>query len=389
MQRPHRPTRLLVLLAFLALLAGACGDDSEEEAIPEEAPSTAEPAEAGEDEGVEGAGGDEVAEDPDGDVAAGESPFLEGAMEEGELNWYTAHYNLETAEAIADRFEETYPGITVNVYRETAQRINQRFVQEQEVGQTVADVLGITEISLVQSLADQGVLAEFTPTNIDELNPAYTVYNHPDDLYHVAAVGNNVICYNTDEVTEEEAPKTWEELLDPKWEGQIATGHPGASGYVGTWATYMYLTYGPEYFEQLAENDPLIGQSITDTIPRLAAGERLVAACSDQTAAQAAKAGDPIGIIYPEDGAVIMPTPNAIPVDAPHPEAARLFADFIVSEDTQTFLTEEQLVTPLIEDGIPLPEHVPEDATYVRPELVELTENLETVIGEWRRVFGV
>lgn len=367
MTRLNRPILVMSLLTLLAVVAAACGGDAGNGEASSDRPDTG------------GAGAD---------LAADESLYLEGALEEGEVTWYTSHYNLETAETVAGLFEEAYPGITVNLLRETAQRINQRFVQEEEAGQTVVDLLGITEISLVASLAEQGLLAEFTPTNSDEIKTEYAQYNDPDGLYHVAALGNNVICYNTDEVSEDEAPRTWEDLLDPKWKGQIATGHPGASGYVGTWATWVYLEYGVEYLEQLGEQDVLVGQSITDTIPRLAAGERLVAACSDQTAALAIAAGDPIAIVYPDDGAVIMPTPNAIPVGAPHPDAARLLADFIISEEAQRFLTENQNVIPLV-GGIELPSHVPEDATYVRPELDELTANLETVIGEWRRVFGV
>lgn len=386
-QRP--PARsLLSLLLVLAVVVSACGSDEDAAGSVSDAPESDGP-----DPGsstAEGDPGSDGGEDGDSDAAMseGESPYLAGALEEGEVNWYTAHYNVETAEAVAGLFEDAYPGITVNLYRETAQRINQRFVQEEEAGQTVADVLGITEISLVDSLAEQGLLAEFTPANSDNIKSEYAAYDDPSGLYHVAALGNNVLCYNTDQVSEEDAPKAWEDLLDPEWQGQIATGHPGASGYVGTWATWVYLEYGVEYLEQLAGQDVLVGQSVTDTIPRLAAGERVVAACSDQTAALAAEAGDPIGIVYPEDGAVIMPTPNAIPAGAPHPDAARLLADFIVSDEAQTFLAGNQRLIPIVE-GIELPAHVPDDATYRRPELAELTENLETVIGEWRRLFGV
>lgn len=366
MSRLNRPTQLISLLALLAILTMACGGGGEDDAKASDNPDTGVAAE----------------------LAADQSPYLEAALEEGEVTWYTAHYNTEVAETISGLFEEAYPGITVNLYRQTAQRVNQRFVQEEEVGDTVADLLGITEISLVDSLADRDLLAPFTPTNSDAIKTEYAEYNHPDELYHTANVGNNVLCYNTEQVTEEEAPKTWQDLLDPKWQGQVATGHPGASGYVGTWATQMYLEYGVEYFEQLETQDPLIGQSVTDTIPRLAAGERLVAACSDQTAANAGLAGDPIGIIYPEDGAVIMPTPNAIPAGAPHPNAGMLLADFIVSDEVQSYLSENQSVIPLV-DGIEAPAHVPDEVTFMRPTLEEMSENLETVIALWREVFGV
>lgn len=399
--RSNRIRPLIAALSVAALLLAACGGDDEtaseedgESAADvevEEDDEEAEEEDGGEDDDAtddDDAGDDDAGDDASGDKAGDESPYLEAAREEGEVTWYTAHYNLENAETIAELFEETYPDIKVNLYRQTAQRLNQRFLQEQEAGDTVADVLGITAISLIDSIAEQGLLAEFTPTNSDQIKSEYKKYDHPDGLYHVAALGNNVICYNTDEVSDDEAPTSWEDFLDPKWEGKIATGHPGASGYVGTWATWVYTEYGVEYLEQLSEQDVLVGQSITDTIPRLGAGERLVAACSDTTAAMAIGEGDPIQIIYPDDGAVIMPTPNAIPADAPHPNAARLLADFIVSEDAQRTLTEEQDLIPVIE-GVDPPPHVPEDATYVRPDLEELTENLETVISEWRRLFGV
>jgi iron(III) transport system substrate-binding protein len=321
-------------------------------------------------------------------LAAANSPHLEAALREGEVTWYTSHYSSETAEAIASLFEEAYPGITVTVYRQTAQRIFQRFVQEQEAGQAVADLLGITEISLVADLAAQGQLAKYVPTNVGSIDPQYAKYNDPEGYFHVANVGNNIISYNTDLLTEDQAPHSWQELLDPRWKGQIATGNPGASGYVGTWATWVYLEFGVDYFERLAAQDVLVGQSITDTIPRVAAGERAVGVSSDQTTAKAMQAGDPIAIIYPTDGAVVMPTPNAIPANAPHPAAAKLLADFIISEPVQRFLVEHEALIPLV-PGVDPPAHVPPDATYVRPELQELATNLETVIGEWRRLFGV
>lgn len=355
--RRRRPFVLVAVLSLVAVLGAGCADT------------------AGSD-----AGGT--------DLAVPNSPHVQAALAEGEVTWYTAHYSSDTAESIARLFEEAYPGIKVNLYRQTAQRVFQRFVQEQEAGQTVADLLGLTEVSLVEDLASKGQLAAYAPTNAGGVDPQYSRYNDPEGFHHVANVGNNIIAYNTDLLSERDAPKSWEDLLDPRWRGQIATGNPGASGYVGTWATWVHATYGTEYLERLAGQDVLVGQSITDTIPRVAAGERMIGVSSDQTTAKAALAGDPIAIIYPDDGAVIMPSPNAIPKDAPHPAAARLLADFIISEPVQRQLVESEATLPLV-PGVEPPAHARPDAQYVRPETQELTANLETVIAEWRRLFGV
>lgn len=321
-----------------------------------------------------------------GDTA---SAHLKAAVKEGQVTWYTAHYGRETADAVAQLFEDAYPNIKVNLYRDTAQRLNQRFLQEEGAKQHVADVIGVTELGLADNLAKQGLLAKYTPTNEADVKPEFAKYNDPSGFYHIAALGSNIISYNKDQLTEKQAPHSWKELLDPKWKGKIATGNPAASGYVGTWATQMYHQYGPEYLKQLSTQKVLVGQSITDTNPRLASGERSVGVSADQTTAISIQAGDPVGIIYPTDGAVLMPTPNAISAQAPHPNAARLFADFMISTKVQDFLAKKWLMIPIIK-GLDSPSRVPKGVVkYDRPDLPYLIDNLPTVIAQFRKYFGV
>ena len=73
---------------------------------------------------------------------------------------------------------------------------------------------------------------------------------------------------------EADAPKNWTDLLDPKWKDKIALGHPGFSGYVGTWVVTLRKLYGWDFFEKLAKNNPQVGRSINDTVTMLNAGER-------------------------------------------------------------------------------------------------------------------
>ena len=90
-----------------------------------------------------------------------------------------------------------------------------------------------------------------------------------------------MISYNTSKVKAEDSPKAWTDLLDPKWKGKVSTGHPGFSGYVGTWVLMMKKLYGWDYFDNLEKNKPQIGRSINDTVTALNSGERLVAAGAD------------------------------------------------------------------------------------------------------------
>ncbi|PRZ33553.1 iron(III) transport system substrate-binding protein [Antricoccus suffuscus] len=339
--------------------------------------------------GLAACGGGSTTDGAGKDLADKSSPYLADAQKEGAVTWYTAHYDSETAETVKSLFEEAYPKIKVSLYRQTAQRIYQRYSQEEDAGQPSADLLGITEMGIVAGLAKDGKLLPFKPRKDLNRISAYSAYDDPAGYYHIGAVGNNIISYNTDQVKPEDAPKNWSDLLDPKWKGKIATGNPGASGYVGTWATQMYLMFGDQYLVNLQKQDVLVGQSVTDTIPRVAGGERAVGVSSDQTVAQAIKDGSPIAMVYPEDGAVIMPCPNAIPKSAKHPAAAKLLAEFILSKGVQKYLAENASLLPVIE-GVNPPKNLDgaKTADYIRPELPALESTVPVVIKRWQALFG-
>src|SRR5262249_51968614 len=130
-----------------------------------------------------------------------------------------------------------------------------------------------------------------------------------------------------------EAPKSWLDLLDPKWKGRIATGHPGFSGYMGIWALALKKLYGWEYFEKLEKNRPRIGRSGLDPLTNLNAGECAVACTPLSGALLSADKGNPIAAHYPADGSVLCIGPAAVMAKAPHPNAARLFMEWLLSAD--------------------------------------------------------
>src|SRR5262249_23497251 len=113
----------------------------------------------------------------------------------------------------------------------------------------------------------------------------------------------------------------WQDLLDIKWKGKVSTGHPGFSGYVGTWVLMMKNLYGWSYFEKLEQNKPQIGRSINDTVTALNAGERQVAAGADGSTLFSAARGNPLAVSYPSDGSVLIIAPSAIVKGTKHPNA--------------------------------------------------------------------
>src|SRR5215212_7596316 len=227
------------------------------------------------------------------DISARQKELYELAKKEGEVTWYTAHSNDTTAQALGRDFETAFPGIKANVVRTTAQVAYQRVTQEQKAGAMQVDVLSSTDIGHYVALKEKNLLEKYVPDNSSRVIEVYKNYD-PDGFYTVTSAGLIGIGYNTAKLKEAEAPQNWPDLVDPKWKDKIAVGHPGFSGYVGTWAVAMRKLYGWEFFEKLAKNNPQLGRSINDTVTMLNSGERIVAGTGPVgTAMSSAQKGNP------------------------------------------------------------------------------------------------
>jgi iron(III) transport system substrate-binding protein len=309
------------------------------------------------------------------------------AKEEGELTWYTSHAAAEVMEAFGNLFTELYPGVEVNVVRTTAQVAFQRLQQDLQNQQVICDVFSSTDVGHYAQLKEEGLLAQYAPPNADKVYEVFQGFD-PDGYYHVTSSGMVALTYNSDLVSDAEAPTNWPDLLDPKWKGKVSVGHPAYSGYVGTWVVTMRKLYGWDYFEQLEKTDPRIGRSINDTVTMLTAKESAVAAGPDATTAMSAARGNPLKISYPTDGALLMIAPSSVLKNAPHPNAARLFLNFLLSKEAGELGRKSYFVS-LRPDVAPAPGFKPlSEIKTVRPTFEEIKAGIPDVIEAWRDTFG-
>ena len=206
--------------------------------------------------------------------------------------------------------------------------------------------------------------------------------------YYVTNASRYFLIYNTQKVKAEEAPRAWTDLLDPKWKGKVATGHPAFSGCTGIWALSMRKLYGWEFFEKLAKNNPRIGRSAVDPVTLINAGECLVGLASANNAYPAAAKGNPIGINHPRDGLSLCVTPSAIPANAPHPNAARLFMEWLLSEGYSRLIAADG--SEPIRGGVEPNAGVPALATQkvIPLTVAEIRKGVPEVIEQWRETFG-
>jgi iron(III) transport system substrate-binding protein len=187
-----------------------------------------------------------------------------------------------------------------------------------------------------------------------------------------------------------EAPRNWTDLLDPKWNNNVALGHPGFSGYVGTWALTLRDQYGWEFFEKLAKNNPRVGRSINDTVTMLNAGESAVAGSGPVgTLLDSLQKGNPLAMVYPTDGSVLIIAPSSIMKGCKHPNAARLFMEFLMSESASQIWVEHfnESIRPevsAVKGAVPA-----KDLKIIRPTVAEITKGVPEIIKQWRETFGV
>jgi iron(III) transport system substrate-binding protein len=319
----------------------------------------------------------------------GEGPLYEAGKKEKELTWYTAHYDSETAAALCAGFEKKYPGIKCNYVRTTAQVAYQRLAQDQKAGIAQASVISSTDTSHYGRMKKDGWLQPYRPKNLAELVDAFKAYNDPDDLFVATAAGLVLLTYNSSLVPAAEAPRKWTDLADPKWKGKVSIGHPGFSGYVGTWVVEMRKLYGWDYFKKLELNKPRIGRSINDTVTMLNAKESAVAAGPQATTLESRAKGNPLAVVYPEDGAVLMVSPSGILKNAPAPNAAKLFIEFLLSKDGNEIVVKhfQDPVNKLVKPA-PGGKTLSEIKT-VRPSYEEIDKGIPEVKELFRDTFGI
>lgn len=322
-------------------------------------------------------------------MAPWEKDLYEAAKKERELTIYTAHYNTEEAARLCAAFEKKYPGIKCNFVRTTAQVAFQRLQQDMDAKTPVASVFSSTDVSHYPDLKKRGLLQAYKPHNVAEMVDSLKQYNDKDGFYTVTAAALMLISYNTSMVAEKDAPKNWPDLLDPKWKGKVSIGHPAFSGYVGTWVVLMRKLYGWDYFEKLEKNQPQIGRSVNDTVTMLNSKERAVAAGPEATTLLSRDKGNPLAVVYPTDGALLMVSPSGIPKNAPSPNAGKLYMEFLLSKEAGEVQVQTHSLS-VVKGVKPAPGAKPLEAIkVVRPTEEEIAKGIPEVKEKFRDTFGI
>lgn len=303
--------------------------------------------------------------------------FVDGARKEGKMVFYTS-VETEFARSLAVAFEAKYPFIKTDIFRSTHEKILSRMNIERQTGTYTADVVSVGEFETYH-MQKKGFIAPYKsplatayPDGFKDPNGYWT------DLY------DNVIvtAYNTNRVKREELPKRYEDLLHPRWKGRMALDQNEDRWF----ANMLYLMgekKGMELMQALAKQNVSIRSGRSLVTQLLGAGEydlQIVAYWYRPHLMK--KQGAPVDWIGIEP-AIVALHPISIVEKAPHPNAARLFIDFTISDEGQRIFIQrgrESAKPGLKPEGYPA--HL-----KLFPSRVQLAEKLEEYAQRYRLLF--
>jgi iron(III) transport system substrate-binding protein len=259
--------------------------------------------------------------------------LIEAAKKEGKAVWYTS-VDLPLAERIAKAFQEKFPGVACRVERTGAERVFQRIGQEYSSNIHAVDVVNSSDAAHLIVWKRNGWLAPYVPEDVAKHYPVE--HKDPDGMFASFRIFLCPMGYNTNLVKAEEAPKSFADLLDPKWTGKIVKAHPSYSGTILTATFQMTRDIGWQYLEKLAQQKIMQVQSASDPPKKLALGERAIMADGIEYGMfQIKEKGQPVEIIYPAEGTPLIVGPNAVFKNAPNPNAARLLQSWMFTPECQ------------------------------------------------------
>ncbi len=264
--------------------------------------------------------------------------LIEAAKKEGKVAFYTA-MDLAFAERLGKAFEAKFPGIAVRVERSGAERVFTRIAQEYGSNIRAVDVVNTADQAHCIVWKRSNWLAAYLP---EEVAQHYAKGYYDADAFHVTTrILVSPFGYNTNLVKKEEAPKSFADLLDPKWAGKMVKAHPAYSGTIMNATFQIARDLGWGYLEKLAKQNVLQVQSATDTPKKIALGERAIMVDgAGYLVIRGKEDGQPVDIIYPFEGTPLATAPSAVFAGAPNPNAARLFQNWMHSREAQQILVD-------------------------------------------------
>lgn len=260
----------------------------------------------------------------------------------------------------------------------------QKIYSEARAKQRLTDVVMLERSGNI-ILKNDGMLEKFS---VPADKQAMQQFRTDDDLIHDTLISLQCIVYNRNSVKPEELPKTWRDLSNPRYKGRLVIGTPENSGTQLVMVKAFVKLYGWDWVRDFAKNAPLQVTREVEAADMIGRNERPLGAISQVSPAAQIKAGAPLGFHLPESP-IATEFAASILANAPHPNAARLFVNYWLSDENQNALKAEigaYSVLPSVAPPLGLP-----PLAKVNPFTVnyaEVVAERDKLIAEWRAILG-
>ncbi len=294
---------------------------------------------------------------PNGDEGT-ESSLVELAKAEGTLTWYSIH-DPATVENVVKAFTAKY-GIHVETFRAPSSELLQRYSTERDAGKTVADVVTHSALQALVEPATPDEFINLADAGLESVDafPKEGIFG--DGVAVMTNIQPFVIAYNTDLVAEKDVPSSWEELFANAEPGEVAIPKWDATPLYVEFLEVLREAYGDDFLTSIANSGSVQYAGAVPIAQAVAAGENAYGVSFPSFAYLLKKDGAPIEFIAPSVTTGGQ-TYAAVPSAAPHPNAAKLFVDFLFTMEGQSLLTTNSgsSLLPDVEGAIVIPGLVP------------------------------
>lgn len=288
-------------------------------------------------------------------------------------------------QAIEQAFEAKYPTVDMEYYYAGGGKLVTKMTTEaQDGGQIASDLVWLGDPSDYEAFKANGWLEPYVSPETDHIAEAY---RDPDGYYTAGRLVTMGIAWFIG-VDEEDAPKTWNDLLDPKWYNQIIMTDPSQASTTKYWMAAMMQSpkYGPDYFQKLKDNGVELESGTTATHNRVADASYQVGICLDYVSANLIAEGSPMMFHYTTEDVITMTSPVALIKGCANEENGKLLMDFILSKEGQEVLVANNLVS--VRDDVEMQVDTSAIAAInMEVDYNDLGENLQTYLDTFNKIF--
>lgn len=271
----------------------------------------------------------------------------------GTVMIYTSIYP-DIIEMMKPEIKKALPNITVEWFQGGTESVVTKITGEMAAKKVEADLLMVADPSYYLTLKEAGVLEKY-----DSPERANVSVKDEEGYWTGVRVSNMIIAYNTDRVSEADAPKSYEDLLNPKWKNKIAMPSPLLSGSAFVAAGALANKYGWDYFEKLKQNGLVVESGNTAVQTKLLTGEYDVVVILEENMLKIASKGEPVKIVYPKDGVIMIPSPIAMFNSSENSQASKKVLDWFLSAKGQELIVKgwmhsvrEDVASPIGADSL-------------------------------------